>query len=127
MKGAVLSQPCGLWPVLTRHTGSMPMPMLALLAAVVSAPAPNLTAGRNRPAILRDERFGDVLRPRMFLRPALTQFNHGSFGTVPRDVMQELHRLQEQCEDDPDVRASHLSFRDPSFPSSRPLVPLDAP
>ena len=31
------------------------------------------------------------------------RFNHGSFGTVPRDVMAELHRLQEQCEDDPDA------------------------
>jgi selenocysteine lyase/cysteine desulfurase len=55
------------------------------------------------PAILRDDRFGDVLRPRLFLREGLTQFNHGSFGTVPRDVMEELHRLQEQCEDDPDT------------------------
>jgi selenocysteine lyase/cysteine desulfurase len=55
------------------------------------------------PDILLDERFGDVLRPRLFLRDGLTQFNHGSFGTVPRDVMEELHRLQEQCEDDPDT------------------------
>ena len=55
------------------------------------------------PPILDDPRFGDVLRPRLLLREGYTQFNHGSFGTVPRDVMAELHRLQEQCEDDPDA------------------------
>jgi isopenicillin-N epimerase len=53
--------------------------------------------------ILEDPRFGPAVRERLFLREGLTQFNHGSFGTVPRDVMAELHRLQEQCEADPDV------------------------
>ena len=81
------------------------LPLLFLLAAPVAPAAPH-TPSRPvipAPAILADDRFGNILRSRLFLRPELTQFNHGSFGTVPRDVMAELHRLQEQCEDDPDT------------------------
>lgn len=76
---------------------------------------------------MQDPRFGAPVRERLFLRPELTSFSkcasipqhsltsrdgsdrlltfsdHGSFGTVPRDVMAELARLQELCEADPDI------------------------
>lgn len=74
--------------------------MLAVLAALGAVAAAPSVAPRN--PILDDPRFGAPVRERLFLRPELTSFNHGSFGTVPRDVMAELARLQELCEDDPD-------------------------
>ena len=83
------------------------MQLLLLLASVgagagaaLSAPAPAQNPAR---AILDDPRFGESVRRRLYLRSGYTQFNHGSFGVVPHDVMAELHRLQEQCEADPDI------------------------
>ena len=70
-----------------------------LLSVVVGA----LSTAAPHPAILDDPRFGAPVRARLFLREGYTQFNHGSFGVVPHDVMATLHRLQEQCEADPDT------------------------
>ncbi len=81
------------------------MQLLLLLASVGSLASATLSAPTQRPerAILDDPRFGAPVRERLYLREGYTQFNHGSFGVVPHDVMAELHRLQEQCEADPDI------------------------
>jgi len=74
------------------------------IALGAALPAKKKTAWKHtgKRAILNDERFGNVLRPRFFLRDGLTQFNHGSFGTVPREVLAVMTQYQQQCEAFPD-------------------------
>eukprot|EP01052_Picozoa_sp_SAG31_P032760 SAG31_NODE_3625_length_4056_cov_1.750126_3_plen_84_part_00 len=73
--------------------------VVAALATAQATPQQSKTRKRcTKPGVLADPRFGEAVRERLLLREGFTQFNHGSFGVVPSDVMEELHRLQVQCE-----------------------------
>jgi selenocysteine lyase/cysteine desulfurase len=46
--------------------------------------------------------FGAALRDRFLLAEGFTNFNHGSFGSVPKDVSEAQRRYSLQCEARPD-------------------------
>ncbi|KAJ4462383.1 putative Hercynylcysteine sulfoxide lyase [Paratrimastix pyriformis] len=47
--------------------------------------------------------FGHEMRKHFLLAPEYTPLNHGSYGTVPRVVMDAERRYEEECESKPDM------------------------
>lgn len=52
--------------------------------------------------------FGRAIRPRFSLEPGIAFLNHGSFGTVPRDVQAVANQWRERLEANPDNFIRHV-------------------
>lgn len=52
--------------------------------------------------------FGRAIRPRFFLEPDIAFLNHGSFGTIPRDVFAAANAWRDRLEANPDHFIRHM-------------------
>lgn len=47
--------------------------------------------------------FGHALIPEFSFRPGYINLNHGSYGSVPKRVMEYCRKLSDECESSPDI------------------------